>query len=182
MLSQIEANVRGSTTGVQLWPDRDFGGGVPVGEGIHACVKQVQMNGTMLAVKEYRYQTAHAVPPHGVVRAFQHEVDMLLAIHHDNIVGLVGVVLHPRLALVTEYMDGGSFGVFLWEVLTPSTCSNPFVGQTNDTFVDQVTSGIRPSLAFAGVYAPILDECWRLIPSERPSADTLVAQLTALLQ
>ncbi|ETV89418.1 TKL protein kinase [Aphanomyces astaci] len=287
MLSRIEASVRGSTTGVQLWPERDFGGEVPVGEGIHACVKQVQMNGTMLAVKEYRYQTAQVVPPHGVVRAFQHEVDMLLAIHHDNIVGLVGVVLHPRLALVTEYMDCGSvylcrhnprlwtsitleqkgyialqiacaisylhqasvihrdikshnillsglsnstmptaklcdlgsafvytntkpteevgtsgyiapevasgheysfpsdiwsFGIFLWEVLTPSTCSNPFVGQTNDTFVDQVTSGIRPSLAFAGVYAPILDECWRLIPSERPSADTLVAQLTALLQ
>ncbi|ETW08558.1 TKL protein kinase [Aphanomyces invadans] len=287
LLVQIEATVRSSTR-VHLWPSHDFRGGVPVGEGIHACVKQIQVDGHAVALKEFRYEAqGRSVPPHGVVTTFRHELDVLMAIDHNNIVKLVGVVLEPRLALVTEYMDGGSvhacrhnprlwpsirleqkryialqiacalaylhqanivhrdikshnillsgvgsdgvmptaklcdlgsafvytgvkpceevgtsgyiapevaggheysypsdiwsFGVFLWELVTPSAYPNPFVGLSSDAFVDKVTCGTRPTLEFAGECAPILEECWRLIPSERPTADALVAELTALL-
>ncbi|RHY31309.1 hypothetical protein DYB32_003607 [Aphanomyces invadans] len=190
LLVQIEATVRSSTR-VHLWPSHDFRGGVPVGEGIHACVKQIQVDGHAVALKEFRYEAqGRSVPPHGVVTTFRHELDVLMAIDHNNIVKLVGVVLEPRLAIVTEYMDGGrysypsdiwSFGVFLWELVTPSAYPNPFVGVSSDAFVDKVTCGTRPTLEFAGECAPILEECWRLIPSERPTADALVAELTALL-
>ncbi|KAF0698759.1 Aste57867_10617 [Aphanomyces stellatus] len=301
--ANLEAQVRANPR-LRRWSHVD-GGGQPVGEGIHACVKQIRIDGRVWALKEYRYElqqgTEPPLPPYRVLQAFLHELDILASVHHDNIVSVVGVVLEPKMALVTEYMDSGrcvvsilkdilttasvylcrandqlwatvtiqqkayialqiacavaylhennilhrdikshnvvlaglsaspsaiptaklcdlgsaivitsedekpvdeigttgyiapevasgqgysfpsdiwSFGMFLWELFSPASTLNPYAGLTSDAFIDKVTDGYRPSMADSTPFATLLDECWRLIPSERPTAAALVAELT----
>ncbi|OQR98986.1 protein kinase [Achlya hypogyna] len=80
--------------------------------------------------------------------------------------------------------DVWSFGIFLWEILSPhpNPHPNPFVGIGPDAFVDKATRGIRPHLhPCLGAYGRLIEECWRLIPSERPVAAELVPSLAQLL-
>ncbi|OQR97109.1 kinase [Thraustotheca clavata] len=81
--------------------------------------------------------------------------------------------------------DIWSFGILLWEILSPypNPHPNPFTGIANDVFLHKVTNGERPHLdSSISLYTRLIEECWRLIPSERPTAADIVATLARLLQ
>ncbi|KAG9416329.1 hypothetical protein AC1031_000730 [Aphanomyces cochlioides] len=289
VLAKIEAHVRSSKT-LQLYDATSIDDIEEkiLGQGIHACVKACQVDGCLLALKEYRYddqKTAEAadLPPFPVANAFNHELLMLSTVFHDNIVRLVGVTLRPRLGFITEYMQDGSlyacretpslwasvslqhkisialqiacalaylhrqrilhrdmkshnvllvglsstaassiptaklcdlgsaivvgdekpteevgttgyiapevvqghgdmwsFGIVMWELMSPPSLRNPFAGLSSDAYATAVTDGSRPSLESAGPFASLCAECWRLIPSERPTADEMVQHLSEL--
>ncbi|KDO32829.1 TKL protein kinase [Saprolegnia parasitica CBS 223.65] len=80
--------------------------------------------------------------------------------------------------------DIWSFGIFLWELFCPypNPHSNPFAGVAPDDFIAKATHGLRPHLpSTLGGYGHVIEECWRLIPSERPAATSLIATLADLL-
>ncbi|DAZ97691.1 TPA: hypothetical protein N0F65_009692 [Lagenidium giganteum] len=86
-----------------------------IGEGAHACVKAAQMrwqaDGRMMirdvAVKEFRF--AHKFVPAPVLANFQQELRAFGRLGvHQNIVKLLGVLLHPEPALIMEYLPDGS--------------------------------------------------------------------------
>ena len=84
-----------------------------VGEGIHASVSlaNLRTGGDQdtpptwqpVAVKQFRYHTQPAPPPR-VVQTFRDEVFRLRGLSHPHIVAFKGLMLRPRLAIVTEYV------------------------------------------------------------------------------
>ncbi|KAL7686910.1 putative serine/threonine-protein kinase YKL116C, predicted [Plasmopara halstedii] len=87
-----------------------------IGEGVHAQVSRGLLHcesdggSVRVAVKEFRHQ--HKVPPINVLRAFQQEYRILDYCRSQNgcgyIVEMLGVMVEPRLALITEYLGLGS--------------------------------------------------------------------------
>ena len=55
-----------------------------------------------------KYLVLHDSQDQEHMRAFKHEVSMLKSVRHDNIVSFVGYLLHPKLAIVTEWCPGRS--------------------------------------------------------------------------
>ncbi|TMW57183.1 hypothetical protein Poli38472_003108 [Pythium oligandrum] len=88
-----------------------------IGEGVHAAVYHVRIRKgedgmEEAAMKEFRYHpTSHGSPPILVLQAFRQEVEMLLRTSRDSnnyLIRFVGVILAPRLAIITEFCADGS--------------------------------------------------------------------------
>lgn len=83
----------------------------PIGEGIHSCVYHALLAGSSgeeqdVAVKEFRYLAS--LPPLQVLNTFRHEYEMLGACSSSaSIIRSLGVVLQPRLAILTEFVRMG---------------------------------------------------------------------------
>lgn len=84
----------------------------PIGEGIHSCVYHALLAGSSsgqdqdVAIKEFRYLAS--LPPLQVLNTFRHEYEMLSACSNSaSIIQPLGVVLQPRLAILTEFVRMG---------------------------------------------------------------------------
>ncbi|KAF4129489.1 Protein tyrosine kinase [Phytophthora infestans] len=81
-------------------------------------------------------------------------------------------------------VDVWSFGVVLWEVASSSLHNrvNPFTGITGEEFVSKVQSGCRPHFAHTHQLCvkPVVEKCWTLNPSLRPTMDEVVNELEKL--
>lgn len=84
----------------------------PIGEGIHSCVYHASLLAGSsgeeqdVAVKEFRYLAS--LPPLQVLKTFRHEYEMLDACSSSSsIIRSLGVVLQPRLAILTEFLRMG---------------------------------------------------------------------------
>ncbi|ETO85010.1 TKL protein kinase [Phytophthora nicotianae P1976] len=81
-------------------------------------------------------------------------------------------------------VDVWSFGIVLWELTASSIRNrvNPFTGVTGEELVSKVQSGCRPNFFHAHQLCvkPIVEKCWILDPSQRPTMDEVVSDLEKL--
>ncbi|KUF99822.1 hypothetical protein AM588_10009769 [Phytophthora nicotianae] len=81
-------------------------------------------------------------------------------------------------------VDVWSFGIVLWELTASSIRNrvNPFTGVTGEELVSKVQSGCRPNFVHAHQLCvkPIVEKCWILDPSQRPTMDEVVSDLEKL--
>jgi hypothetical protein len=90
-----------------------------IGEGVHATVFRAQIDGFPhdIAMKEFRYATSStsSLPPFAVLQAFQQEFEILSLVTtadpHDSTctLRLVGMMVTPRLAILTDYCNDGRY-------------------------------------------------------------------------
>lgn len=90
------------------------------GEGIHSCVRRAKLTDHRgatqdVAMKEFRY--LHEPPPLQVLNTFRHEYRVLSALAGQGaeyVPAFLGVVLRPKLAILTEFCNMGRYGATIW--------------------------------------------------------------------
>lgn len=77
-----------------------------IGEGTTAIVHRAKFRDELVAVKEIR---ASAECDEGTLQAVEREIVTLSQVHHENIVGFIGITISTLpIRLVLEYCEGGS--------------------------------------------------------------------------
>ncbi|CAH8390056.1 unnamed protein product [Eruca vesicaria subsp. sativa] len=102
----------------------DFSNAAMIGKGSFGEIVKAYWRGTPVAVKLILPSLSD---DRLVIQDFRHEVDLLVKLHHPNIVQFLGVVTKRKpLMLITEYLREGDLHQYLKEKggLTPATALN----------------------------------------------------------
>lgn len=82
---------------------REITKGEQIGVGTYGTVYKATYRGATVAVKELHFQTTDET----IKKNFNHEVQLLANLNHDNIIAYRGMVNEPR-SLVMEFAEGGT--------------------------------------------------------------------------
>lgn len=74
-----------------------------------------------------------------------------------------------------------SLGVLIWEAFTEGTLQNPLCGLVGQAYTNALRDGVRPHLSpvVPVVVKQLIERCWALEPSSRPTAEVVAAELRA---
>ncbi|PIM99403.1 Tyrosine kinase [Handroanthus impetiginosus] len=87
--------------------------GPMISEGTYSVVYEGLYRSTPVAVKVIQQDMSSTVSP-GLQEKFSREVSMLSRVNHENILKFIGVILEPKMMIITELMKGGTLQKFLW--------------------------------------------------------------------
>ena len=88
----------------------------------------------------------------------------------------------PEVMLRSEYSvesDSYSFGMLVWELYS---CEEPFEFASEEMMQTVWSGGVKPEIPWntPGVFAEMMEECWDVDPSMRPSMASIVERLMVL--